>query len=166
MKELIDQLISLIRQEEDVLEEFLDCLAKQRECIVQNRIDEFDLTVQRQDKLITQIRTLEDGRVQVVRTIAKTAGSQDDITIARLIEMNLEQSSEELRGLKTTLSRLIEKIKKANRVNQYLIKRSLSFLQRNIDLFIDEGQDIGLLYLPNGERRPQRISHILVDKTL
>lgn len=165
MKESIDKLIGLIKEEESVLSEFLDCLNKQRECIISNRVDEFDITVSKQDELVTRIRQLEDGRVAVVRSIALAAGTEDDITITRLIEMNLGESSEELRSLKLALSRLVERIKKANRVNQYLIKRSLSFIQRNIDLFIDEG-DVSLIYLPNGARRPRNTRHFILDKTL
>jgi flagellar biosynthesis/type III secretory pathway chaperone len=163
MKELAERLIGLIRDEEQVLEDFLDCLTRQKEFIIQNQVEKFDLTVQEQESLITRIRELEAGRIEVVRTIALQAGSEDDLTITRLIELNLGETSDELKSLKRTLAGLIERIKKANRVNQYLIKRSLSFIQKNIDMFIDEG-DAMAIYLPNGSRRPRGASRLIVDK--
>jgi len=165
MKELVDDLIILIRDEEDVLSRFLDCLNRQKDHIVANQIEQFDLTVMEQETLITRIRALESGRIEVVKSIAKMAGSEDDLTIARLIEMNLGETSEELRTLKKTLASLIERVKKANRVNQYLIKRSLSFIQRSVDMFIDEGEPM-VVYLPNGSRRPRGAARVLVDKVL
>lgn len=163
MRELAERLINLIKDEEDVLESFLDCLTRQKECIVNNQIDQFDETVQEQERLIVRIRELETGRIDVVRSIANFAGSEDDVTLTRLIEMNLGETSEELKSLKKTLAGLIERVKRANRVNQYLIKRSLSFVERNMDMFIDEG-DLSLVYLPNGARRPRKPGRILIDK--
>lgn len=163
MNDLIDKLVSLIREEEETLQQFLDCLSQQKESIVSNKFDQFDKTVQLQERLIQRIRELESGRVEVVGSIARLAGTDADLTITRLIEMNLGESSEELRLLKKTLAGLIEKIKKANKVNQYLIKRSLTFIQRNIDMFIDES-DVSEMYLPNGSRQQRGPSRLLIDK--
>ncbi|MBM3328383.1 MAG: flagellar protein FlgN [Calditrichaeota bacterium] len=165
MKDLIDRLIALIREEEHVLEEFLDCLNRQREAIIQNQMDAFDTSVREQESLIGRIRQLEDGRIKVVKEVAAAAGTEDDITITRLIELNLGESSDDLKSLKTVLSRLVEKVRKANRVNQYLIKRSLSFIERNIDLFIDEG-DTAMVYQPNGARRSRGTPHLILDRRL
>ncbi len=163
MNDLIGQLVGLIREEEEVLGQFLDCLTMQKECIVANKFDEFDETVLNQENLIRRIRALESGRIEVVSSIASLAGTDADLTITRLIELNLGESSEELRTLKKTLAGLIERIKKANKVNQYLIQRSLSFIQRNIDMFIDE-TDATETYLPNGSRQQRGPSRLLIDK--
>jgi len=165
MNDLIEQLVELIREEEEVLGQFLDCLTLQKECIVTNKFDQFDETVLSQENLIRRIRELESGRIEVVGSIARRAGTEADLTITRLIELNLGESSEELRNLKKTLAGLIERIKKANKVNQYLIKRSLSFIQRNIDMFIDEG-DATEMYLPNGSRQLRGPSRLLIDKAI
>lgn len=163
MNDLIEQLVGLIREEEEVLGQFLDCLTLQKECIVTNQFDQFDETVLNQENLIKRIRALESGRIEVVSSIARIAGTDADLTITRLIELNLGESSEELRSLKKTLAGLIDRIKKANKVNQYLIKRSLSFIQRNIDMFIDE-TDATEMYLPNGSRQQRGPSRLLIDK--
>ncbi len=163
MNDLIEKLVDLIREEEEVLGDFLDCLTLQKESIIANKFDQFDETVLSQENLIRRIRELESGRIEVVGLIARIAGTDADLTITRLIELNLGESSEELRSLKKTLAGLIEKIKKANKVNQYLIKRSLSFIQRNIDMFIDES-DTTEMYLPNGSRQQRGPSRLLIDK--
>jgi len=166
MNELIDKLILLVKQEEEVLSNFLDCLSRQKEYIIQNKVDEFDQTVAEEEKLIQTIRDIENGRMQVIKAIASSAGSPaDEITLTRLIEMNLGEMSGELKDLKRTLSGLIERIKRANRVNQYLIKRSLGFIQKNINWFIDDNK-LNVIYLPDGSQKVNELGNLLVDKAL
>jgi flagellar biosynthesis/type III secretory pathway chaperone len=164
MEQTIDQLISLIKNEESVLKEFLECLNRQQEFITQNQIDEFDSTVKEEELLISRIRDMEKGRIELVRKIARRAGSiEDEINLTRLIELNLEESSDELKSLKRTLAELVERIRKANRINQYLIKRSLSFIQKNIDWFID-GSNLNVTYQHDGSQQLKTPGNLLVNK--
>jgi len=166
MTDLIDQLIELIKKEEDVLDSFLDCLTRQKNYIVENKVEEFDRTVQEEEELIIRIHDIEKGRMEIIKSIANHAGStEDELTLTRLIELNLGESSDELMSLKRTLATLIERIKKANRVNQYLIKRSLSFIQKNINWFIDD-RNLNVVYLPDGSQKVKDIGNLLVDKSL
>ncbi len=166
MTDLIDQLIVLIKKEEEILSIFLDCLSRQKEYIIANKIDEFDQTVLEEEKLILAIRDIERGRVEIIKSIANSAdAAHDELTLTRLIEMNLGRSSDELRNLKRTLTNLIEKIKKANRINQYLIKRSLSLIQKNINWFIDDN-NLNVIYLPDGSRKLNELGNLLIDKVL
>lgn len=164
MNNLIDQLIIVIRLEEEVLEQFLDCLNRQKEHIIQNQVAEFDRTVKEEEALIGRIREMEETRMRLVKTIARDTGAaEDELTLTRLIEINLGEASEELKALKRTLAGLVERIKRANRVNQYLIRRSLSAIQRNIDWFIDGG-GMNTIYLPDGTQRPPEAGNLLVNK--
>ncbi len=166
MDRTIDHLISLIRDEENVLNDFLECLRRQKEYITKNQIDEFDATVKEEELLIIRIKNMEKGRIELVRTIAIRAGSvEDELNLTRLIELNLEESSDELRLLKRTLADLVEQIKKASRVNQYLIRRSLSFIQKNIDWFIDSS-NLNMTYQPDGSQQLKTPGNLLVNKVL
>lgn len=166
MSDQIEELILLIREEENVLENFLDCLSRQKEYIVQNKTDEFDETVKEEEELIIRIRTLESGRIHLVQSIANSTGAaQNELTLTRLIEMNLGENSEELKKLKRALAGLVDQVKRASRVNQYLIRRSLSFIQKNIDWFIDDGT-LNATYMPNGTRKVSEVGNLIVDRTL
>ncbi len=166
MESKIDQLIELIRNEENALGQFLECLTRQKEFIIQNKVDEFDETIHEVEEIIGKIRDFELGRMELVKSIAATTGSaEDDLTLTRLIELNLGESSIELKNLKQTLSGLVDRIKKANRVNQYLIKRSLSFIQKNIDWFIDDN-NLNFIYLADGKQKVKNPGNLLIDKVL
>ncbi len=166
MDEHIQKLIDLIREEEDVLGKFLDMLTRQKDFIVKNDIKSFDETVREEEELITRIRELEEGRMTVVKSIASMGGvSNNELTLTRLIEMNLGEVSSELKNLKKTLATLVDRIKRANRVNQYLIKRSLTFIQNNIGWFIDD-DGLNIIYAPDGEHRIGDFGNLLVNKVL
>ena len=166
MKDLIEELITLIRREENVLGLFLDCLNRQKEFITQNKADEFDQTVREEEELIAQVRQLEQERMTLVKSISNAAGSkEDELSLTRLIELNLGESSDELKKMKRVLAGLVGRIKRANQVNQYLIQRSLSFIQKNIDWFIDDG-NLNVIYGRDGNQKVKEASNLLVDRIL
>jgi len=166
MTDLFEQLITVIRREEEVLEKFLDCLNRQKEHIVQNQVELFDDTVKEEETLISTIREMEQTRMSLVKSIANATGNAvDELTLTRLIEINLGEASEEMKSLKRTLATLVDRIKKANRVNQYLIRRSLSFIQKNIDWFIDAG-NLNVIYKSDGSQQVKDPGNLLVNRVL
>ena len=162
----IDELTAMIKDEERVLESFLNHLNQQKRFLLADQIEEFQATVDRQEELIQEIRRLEDKRVAKVRELAMAQGmSEDEITLTHLIEITLGDVSEELKSLKENLSQLVEKIRRANRVNEMLVKRSLNFIQQSIGWMIDTS-DISQVYDPNGRSARQTGTNVMVNKVL
>jgi len=165
-KELIASLVDLIKREEGFLYDFLDLLETQKALLVKNKVEEFEVTVRQQEELIEQIRALETERIGVVQQIARGMKIEDNkVTITRLVEMSLGQVSDELKNVKKNMTQLVDRIRRANQVNQYLIKRSLNRAQRSIDLLIDEGlRDV--IYEQDGKIRGQDRRSLMINKTL
>jgi len=163
---MIASLIDVIKREEGHLHEFLDLLEDQKKMLVENRVAEFEESVQKQETLIESIRSLEKERIALVGQIAENMDVREDqVTITRLVEMSLGQVSVELKEAKKSMTQLVDKIKRANQVNQYLIKRSLNRAQRSIDLLIDEGlRDV--IYESDGKARGQDRRSLMINKTL
>lgn len=165
-QELITSLVSVIKREEGLLQDFLDLLESQKQLLVQNKVEEFDQSVLQQEELIKQIKTLEGERIKLVNQIARGMKvEENELTLTRLVEMSLGQVSSELQTAKRSMSQLVERIKRANQVNQYLIKRSLNVSQRSIDLLIDENlRDV--VYEQTGKLSGQDRRSMIVNKTL
>ena len=165
-QELITNLVGVIKREEGLLRDFLDLLESQKQLLVQNKVDDFDQSVQRQEELIQEIKTLEGERIKLVNQIARGMKvEENELTLTRLVEMSLGQVSSELQTAKRSMSQLVERIKRANQVNQYLIKRSLNVSQRSIDLLIDENlRDV--IYEQTGKLSGQDRRSMIVNKTL
>jgi flagellar biosynthesis/type III secretory pathway chaperone len=89
---------------------------------------------------------------------------EDEITLTHLIEITLGDASGELGELKKSLSQLVDRIRKANRVNELLIKRSLNFIQRSIGWMIDSS-DISQVYDLSGRSARQTGTSLMVNKT-
>jgi flagellar biosynthesis/type III secretory pathway chaperone len=166
MGKFIEELISLIRREEQVLKAFLNLLNLQKQYLLANEIEQFQGTVERQEVLIDEIKELETKRIEKVREMAAVEGLQEDeITLTHLIEITLGDVSEELKKLKQSLSKLVEKIRRANRVNGMLIKRSLDIIQQSVGWMIDAA-DISSVYDPHGRSSRQAGTNVIVNKVL
>lgn len=164
--ELISELISMIKEEEALMREFLELLETQKTLLVQNKAEEFELTVSNQEELIQKIRDQEQKRIEKISEISRGMKvNEDEITITRLVEMSLGQVSTELNTAKKNMTNLVDRIRRANSVNEYLIKRSLNLAQRSIDLLIDENyRDV--IYSKDGTLSGQERKSILINKTL
>lgn len=164
--DLIATLIDLIKREEQQLSDFLDLLEQQKQLLVKNDIDEFERLVAKQEVLIREIRELEEQRIAQVRRIAQDMDLQEsELTITRLVEMSLGEVSEELRTAKQTMNGLVNRVRRATQVNQYLIKRSLNLNHRTIDILIDESlRDV--TYEKDGKLRGHDRRSLMVNKTL
>lgn len=164
--EMIARLVDLIKREEGQLHGFLDLLELQKKLLVENKVEEFEDSVRQQEELIEDIRQLEKERIVLVSEIARNMEvKEDELTLTRLVEMSLGQISDELKDAKKTMTQLVDRIQRANQVNQYLIKRSLNRTQRSIDFLIDEGlRDV--IYEQDGKVKGQDRRSLMINKTL
>ncbi len=164
--ELIAALIDIIKREEGLLNDFLELLEEQKTLLVKNNTDSFETTVRKQEELIEQIRKLEDQRIGKVRKIARDLEiKESELTITRLVELSLGTVSSELRQHKQSMNGLVGRIRRANKVNQYLIKRSLNINHRTIDILIDENlRDV--TYEKDGKLHGQDRRSLMINKTL
>jgi flagellar biosynthesis/type III secretory pathway chaperone len=163
---MISELISVIKNEEGLLQSFLDLLEEQKNLLVKNQISEFEESVRKQEEMIVEIKTLESERIRMVNEIARGMEIEEsEITLTRLVEMSLGKVSEELGSAKRNMSHLVERIRRANQVNDYLIRRSLNVSQKSIDMLIDESlRDV--IYESTGKISGQDRRSLIINKTL
>ncbi|GBE30307.1 flgN protein [bacterium BMS3Bbin04] len=164
--ELVATLIDIIKREETLLNDFLELLEEQKGLLVKNETETFEATVIKQEALIEQIRELEEQRIAKVRKIAENLEvKESELTITRLVELSLGTVSNELRQHKQSMNGLVGRIRRANQVNQYLIKRSLNLNHRTIDILIDENlRDV--TYEKDGTTHGQDRRSLMINKTL
>lgn len=163
---LIKDLVDIIRKEEDLLKQFLELLETQKTMLVKNDVQDFEMSVARQERMIAEIKDLENSRILMVNKIAEGMDvKESEITITRLVEMSLGQVSSELSTAKKSMTNLVTRIKRANQVNQYLIKRSVNMAQKSIDILIDESlRDV--IYEQDGKIKGQDRRSLMINKTL
>ena len=166
MNEQIRALVGLIRQEEAMLQEFLTLLDRQKVLLLENRNEEFDASVGEQESLLYRVHEVEQKRIEVIVAIARGLKIEgEELTLTRLIEMTLGEFDEELKELKKSLNRLVERIRKANQVNAHLVHRSLNYLQKSVSWLIDSG-DLSVTYTPGGTMNQKTVGAVLLNKKL
>ncbi len=164
--DLVKNLVEAIKQEEALLKQFAELLEEQKRVLVRNDVEAFEDTVNRQEALIEEIKTLENQRIEQVKFLAKGLGEPvSDITMTRLVELSLGQVSDELAQAKESMNQLVNRIQRVSRVNQYLVKRSMNVAQRSIDWLIDGGEK-EVTYLSNGQLNKKKIRPVLVNRTM
>jgi flagellar biosynthesis/type III secretory pathway chaperone len=165
-RDMIAALVDVIKREEGHLQDFLGLLEQQKTLLVENRVEDFENTVAQQEQLIDSIKELESRRIDLVGQLADGMEvNEDEVTLTRLVEMSLGQVSTELKDAKKSMTQLVDRIRRANQVNQYLIKRSLNRTQRSIDFLIDEGlRDV--IYEQDGKISGQDRRSLMINKTL
>ncbi len=163
---MINELISVIKNEEGLLQNFLDLLESQKNLLVKNKIEDFEESVRKQEEMILDIKDLESERIRMVNEIARGMQIEEsEITLTRLVEMSLGKVSEELGSAKRNMSHLVDRIRRANQVNDYLIRRSLNVSQKSIDMLIDESlRDV--IYESSGKISGQDRRSLIINKTL
>jgi flagellar biosynthesis/type III secretory pathway chaperone len=166
LDQFLKELIGIIHREEKVLNAFLNHLNRQKQYLLADQLEAFQGTVDRQEALIDEIKKLEEQRIVKIKELAVSEGMpEDEITLTHLIEITLGDVSDELKQLKENLSNLVEKIRRANRVNQVLVKRSLNFIEQNIGWMIDAA-DITRVYDPSGRTAHQTGTNVIVNKVM
>jgi len=166
MNDQIRALVGLIRREEVMLQEFLELLERQKGFLLDNESEAFETSVTRQTELLQSIRGVEQERVTVIAQIARTLKIEgEELTLTRLIETTLGEFDEELRELKRSLNRLVDRIRKANQVNAHLVHRSLDYLHKSVAWLIDSG-DLSVTYTAGGEVNQRAVGAVLLNKQM
>lgn len=166
MNNLIQSLVNLIRQEENMMIDFLAVLDRQKALLLENNLEEFEHTIAEQERILTIIHELEEKRIEVIVDIAKGLQIEGEVlTLTRLIEMTLGEFDDELKDLKKSLNRLVDRIRKANQVNAHLVHRSLNYIQKSVSWLIDSG-DLSVTYSHVGNMNQSTVGAVILNKKM
>lgn len=129
MEQKILQLIKLIGEEVVIFRKFLDYLNQQQEALVANDIEALERVTAQQEELAQATNEIEQQRRELVATISGELNrNQDDLNLTELTKLVSGQESEELHTLQETLLNLHEQISEQKAQNDFLIRKSMEYL--------------------------------------
>jgi flagellar biosynthesis/type III secretory pathway chaperone len=131
---------SILKGQEDVYRELLGCLddlvkiyrsllevvRREKEILVESRLDELNENNKTKDALLVRIRTLENSRTKLARDLAVLTSS--DVDQPRLLEIaaNLPvDRGDRLRNMHSVLDLLIRRVSEVNKQNEELVQSAL-----------------------------------------
>lgn len=121
-KELVSCLEDLVK----IYRSLLDVVRREKEILVESRLDELNENNRSKDTLLVRIRSLENSRTKLARDLAVLTSS--DVDQPRLLELaaNLpKDQGDRLRNMHSVLELLIRRVSEVNKTNEELVQSAL-----------------------------------------
>ena len=135
MEPRIDELIEIVQSEVCTFQRLLDNMEREQRALIKNDVDGLDSMVAEQQNLTAEAGRLEAERTALVTLLSAALGEEPDtVTLRRLVEQVQGPESERLGEMRETLIDLQEKIRRTNRHNLLLIKQSMKYADRTLQI--------------------------------
>jgi flagellar biosynthesis/type III secretory pathway chaperone len=121
-RELLANLDDLVK----IYRSLLDVVRKEKDILVESRLDELNDNNRTKDTLLVRIRSLENGRTKLARDLASMTSS--DVDQPRLLEIaaNLpKEQGDRLRNMHSVLDLLVRRVSEVNKTNEELVQSAL-----------------------------------------
>ncbi len=134
-EELIVELTAVINDEVRAFHRLLEALREEQRAIVEDDIEAIEACVAIQGEVAVAAHQLEGRRVRVVQQLAEQLDiDADNISLSRLVEALEDPRAEELTQMREKLLELNGKIRTTSANNAFLIRQSLRYTERCLDI--------------------------------
>ena len=163
MDEQVQKLLGLIKKEVSVLENFLTLLTEEQKHLVKNDVSALEKIVSEEEKEIGQAQKLEKERLKLTDDLAEKLNvDKKELNLSLLISLVEESYSSKLEELQKTLWELYCKVDRQKRKNEFLIKQSMSIIDKQMKFFL--GEQATPYYFKPKEKRKNGGVHLVVNQ--
>tara|TARA_B100001123_G_scaffold255513_1_gene284981 strand:- start:241 stop:744 length:504 start_codon:yes stop_codon:yes gene_type:complete len=132
---LVVRLIEIINAEIRSFNQLLELLQAEQVAIVDDDVEGIEASVAQQQEISGEAQMLEAERIQVTGEMSSCLGLEpESLSLNRLIQLLERNQGEELAGMRGVLLDLNAKIRKANENNAFLIRQSMRYTDRCLDI--------------------------------
>lgn len=129
----IIELLELMRNQFSKLQEMYEVLQKMQNAIVESDYENFEKSIELQEKLLVEIRSYEKARVDTLKDLLRSdILPEKNILVQKLFEAEPEADlvlQEEYLNIRDSLINVVGEIENLNFQNKYLIDHSRKFLK-------------------------------------
>lgn len=141
----VGRLVEVINEEIRVFHELLDTLQQEQAAIVADDLARIEELAAQKAEGVTSAQRLEGERLRLVRTLSESLEVDPERTdLQRLIDVVEGRHAEELARMRQVLLDLNGKIRRTNDNNAFLIRQSLRYTERCIDILTGDPGDRGV----------------------
>lgn len=119
-------LVSCLEDLVKIYRSLLEVVRREKEILVESRLDELNENNKAKDTLLVRIRSLENSRTKLARDLAVLTSS--DVDQPRLLELasNMpKDQGDRLRNMHSVLELLIRRVSEVNKTNEELVQSAL-----------------------------------------
>lgn len=137
MASIIEELASILEEEQQIYEELLPIVTEKTKVIIKNNLESLQKITEQEQAVVNEITALEKKRSEVIINIAIVMNRKpEELTLTEIIKM-LENQPEEQRQLSIIherLKRTIQRLMNVNHQNKSLMEQSLEMIEFNMNL--------------------------------
>jgi flagellar biosynthesis/type III secretory pathway chaperone len=139
------QLVELVQKEVETFQALLDSMEIEQRALVTQDVPEIEKAIELQRDLAINAGALERARTKLVGEISRELGeTASDLTLMRLISRIEGPHSQRLGEMRETLLSMHEKIQTANKQNSLLIKQSMKYVDKSLQILTGDGPATGV----------------------
>ncbi|MBS4535788.1 flagellar protein FlgN [Clostridium sp. D2Q-14] len=142
MKDLVDILKKVLKEEILVYRDLLNLMNEKTEILIEGNIEKLDKLTNKENNIVNKLGKFDNLRNKVIFNIQHKAGMNEDIDILRLLKILDDEDKKEVFDLREEFLEVLSKIKDKNQLNSSLIKDSLDYVNLNISMFTEEEDEI------------------------
>ena len=163
---MINDLAQVINEEVRTFHSLLDVLRSEQRAIVEDDIEAIKRCVEAQREVACVAHELENKRVRVVELIAEQSDVGDgNVSLGRLVQALEGPKAEELAQMRQKLLQLNEKIRSVSANNAFLIRQSLRYTERCLDIITGQSSAQRGVYGQFGKVRRDSSARSFLNKT-
>lgn len=141
----VGRLVEVINDEIRVFHDLLDTLQQEQTAIVADDLARIETLAGAKADLVERAQQLEGERLRLVRRLSETLEVDPERSdLQRLIDVIDSRHGEELARMRQVLLDLNRKIRRTNENNAFLIRQSLRYTERCIDILTGDPGDRGV----------------------
>ncbi len=133
----IKKIVLLMHEELELLKALKDTLEKQKTQIFGSKVDSFSDTVQLEDDLLNRIKVVDQERILFMNNLSLLYGEESQLTLTKLEKYVDGDYKISISNIKDQFISLIEDIRQLNLENRFLVKKSMVFVQKNLNVLKD-----------------------------
>lgn len=147
----IQDLVNVMREMTDAHRQLLDIAEHKKDAIIDNQVDKLNQLVNREAKLVKVVAELEQKRLFEMSRYLVGKGYRPNpaITVSELAKTVVRiDEKRALLDAQAELAEVLNRLKKANELNQQLVQQSLSFIDYSLDLLTGAPDEDAIYYHP------------------
>lgn len=156
----IEALLETMSKLQEVHAALLELANEKTPLLVRNDVDELNMIVNKESKLMRSITDLDQQRIQAVSEylLARGYNPNPKITISDLVKIIFKaEDKQALLEAQKSLVVLLEKLKERNTLNQQLIEQSIAFIDYSLDLVMGAPEDDVVYQHPHQSKNGNRL---------
>lgn len=135
-------------------------LEQKRSAIMQDHIQELSVLMRKEATLLKQIEAAEATRLDIAQAYLQQCGFMPagPMTLRTLMGVTHQaEAKEKLEDMLNKFQVIVAQLQQLNELNQKLIHQSLTFLQFQLDLFADPGEEHGTYQNPATQTKSRHV---------